>query len=170
MSQYQPGEHNSEDGKVPLIGWDLGSTSAPGDIDTYIFDRNLLADTYISITLVWDRKVVLANDSGTVGQYDHGTTDELIASPLVNMNLALRKSDGTGVAWSTSPNDSVEHIFYQIQESGPYKFDVEQVTHPYAANHSFGVAWWAVPEPNTFALLAFGAVVAVAYRRRSLQL
>ena len=89
-------------------------------------------------------------DANGNGLYDlgEGFTDQ----GLNDMDLYLMPADTDDISqsvWSSvSKVASVEHIFYQIPETGRYKLRViyqqqvnDEPTQPYA------LAWWSVPEP-----------------------
>ena len=175
VTQLGAGEHDSfGSALVPEIGWDYGVTLGAGDLNKYVFDRKLYGDSFLSITLAWDR-IVNLNDTNTNGTFDNGETFTTVG--LTDLDLYLLPKGATDVTqaiWaSNSSIYSVEHIFYKIEKTGDYEFWVRQAfASPNAQPQFYGVAWWAtaVPEPSTFAL-AFVALVgtglAGARRRRA---
>ena len=160
LTQFRPGEWDSfGSAEVPLIGWDWGVTLGAGDINKYILDMPLLKGSYVSISLAWDREIQL-NDTVTLnGKYDIGETFTDLG--LTDMDLYLFQKGATDIAqhlWASySLVDSIEHIFFQIPESGEYEFWVRQFDEP-LGDQFYSVAWWAkpVPEPSTWILLILG--------------
>lgn len=156
--QFQPGAFGPE-AAVPTIGWNysvLESPVPPTELprtgpavryQDYVFNTPLQAGSFIAATLAWDRFVVL-NDANQNELYDIGESFE--DRGLNNLDLYLMKvedEDLSASIWSSeSAVDSVEHIFYQIPETGRYKLRViyrqqvsDEIVQPYA------LAWWAVP-------------------------
>ncbi|MEO0406765.1 MAG: S8 family serine peptidase [Cyanobacteria bacterium P01_A01_bin.135] len=145
--QQAPGD--AVDGLVSQRGWDYRSVAEDGDIPSYrdyVIDVPLQADSFISATLTWSRKVTL-NDDNENGQYDVGETFE--DHGLNNLNLYLLPADEDDTddsLWqSVSPVDSVEHIFQRIPETGRYKIRVEYADQANEEVQPYGLAWWAVP-------------------------
>jgi hypothetical protein len=146
------------DTAIPAIGWNYSvldnpagdpATTNGGQVHDYVFADPLVAGSYLSATLTWERLVELvdANDNGL---YDLGETFN--DQGLNNVDLFLMRAEEDDIAnsvWSSeSEVDSLEHIFYQIPETGRYKLRViyqqqvhDELTQPYA------LAWWAVPAP-----------------------
>ncbi len=151
--QFSPGQwHASE--PVPAIGWDFariganpGQTTAQPTIEDYIIDSPLMANSYVSATLTWDRQVDL-NDQNGDGRYDinEGFRDR----GLNDLNLYLMAADSDdinqAIAASTSDVDSLEHLFAAVPRQGRYKLRVvynRQVNEP---NQDYAIAWWTVPD------------------------
>ena len=72
LKQFAPGEWDSGVNEVPVIGWDWGSTHGMGTFSKYILEEPLPKESFISITLTWDREVTL-DDVGVDGRA--GTND-----------------------------------------------------------------------------------------------
>ncbi|WP_081972830.1 S8 family serine peptidase [Leptolyngbya sp. KIOST-1] len=137
---------------VPPIGWNITELTSPAGSTTghdYEFATPLQGGSFLSATLAWERVVELA-DANRNDLYDRG--ESFRDRGLNNLNLYLLPADSDDLSeslWSSvSEVDSVEHIFYQIPETGRYKLRViyqQQVhgepTQPYA------LAWWTVPAP-----------------------
>jgi subtilisin family serine protease len=137
---------------VPAIGWNITElTPSVGEtaVHDYAFEAPLQGGSFLSATLAWERVVALA-DANQNGLYDIG--EDFTDQGLNNLNLYLMPADSDDISqsvWSSvSEVDSVEHIFYQIPETGRYKLRVisqQQVhnepTQPYA------LAWWTVSAP-----------------------
>lgn len=170
FKQFQPGEWEAEDpmrdGIVPLIGWDLGETQGIGfgNIQRYHFAEDLLADSFVSITLVWDRVVSfqpLVNDLNNNGEFDAGEDfadyiqdpfEPQANSAINDLRLWLLPESASTTAGAIASSDfnegTVEHLFFQIPETGRYKFWVEQVDADVTPKQEYGIAWWAVGVPS----------------------
>ncbi len=150
--QFQPGPKRP--GLVPPMAWDTGAIAVGGSVE-YEFDRPLLKDSFVAITLTWDRQVRLLDRNGN-GAYDEG--EGFRGSRPNNLDLYLMRSRDREVGqslWSSvSRVDNVEHIFFQIPTTGRYKLRVvfHRDFHPNHAStlspQRYGLAWWAVPVPN----------------------
>ncbi|WP_199324693.1 S8 family serine peptidase [Phormidium sp. FACHB-1136] len=147
--QLLPGAFGPE-GTIPVVGWNLAEVDRAGtSVHDYVFAEPLRGGGYLSATLAWERVVNLVDDNGN-GLYDIGESFQ--DQGLNDLNLYLMPADSDDLSqslWSSvSEVDSVEHIFYQIPETGRYKLRViyqrqvhNQPTQPY------GLAWWAVSAP-----------------------
>ncbi|MBD1911633.1 MULTISPECIES: S8 family serine peptidase [unclassified Leptolyngbya] len=146
--QFSAGQQ-SADAPVSAIGWDYRTVglddSAPAYRD-YVIDEPLQAGSFISATLAWDRQVNL-QDANNNGLYDPGETFD--NQGLNNLDIYLLRAEDDGIEsrlWaSNSPEDSVEHIFHQIPQTGRYKIRVvyrDQANDPV---QNYAIAWWAVP-------------------------
>ncbi len=153
--QLTPGAFGPE-ATIPAIGWNYAALSTPtaeSEDGTgnrghdYVFEAPLQAGSYLSATLAWERVVELI-DTNDNDLYDLGETFN--DKGLNNVDLFLMRAEDDDIAksvWSSeSEVDSMEHIFYQIPETGRYKLRViyrqqvhDEPTQPYA------LAWWAVP-------------------------
>ena len=156
--EYSAGEANS--GLIPGVGWaydaieselppqNLPETSADVLVKDYQFEQPLIAGSYLSATLAWERQVVL-NDQNGNGLYDEG--ESFSDRGLNNLDLYLMPADSNNLAdsiWSSvSEADSVEHIFRQIPQTGEYKLRVvyrQRVNDDIAQR--FALAWWGVAQ------------------------
>ena len=151
LNQFISGERDSfGEAEVPLIGWDWGITLGAGDFNKYIFDQTFLEGAFISITLAWDREVML-NDGNDNGMFDMG--ENFTELGLTDLDLYLLPKGATDISehiWaSLSFVDSVEHIFFPVPETGEYEFWVYQADEP-LGDQSYGVAWWAESVPADF--------------------
>ncbi len=135
-------------GNLPAVGWNLGALNR-ADSHDYMFAEPIQGGSYLSATLAWERVVDLV-DSNRNGRYDIGESFQ--DRGLNDLNLYLMPADSDDISqslWSSvSEVDSVEHLFYQVPETGYYKLRVvyqrqvhDQPTQPY------GLAWWAVSAP-----------------------
>jgi len=145
--QFAAGQH-SPDEPVPVIGWDYRTVgvdeSAPSYRD-YVFEEPLQEGSYVSIALAWNRQVNL-RDANNNELFDIGETFE--NRGLNNLDIYLLRAEDDQIEnrlWaSNSPEDSVEHIFHQIPQTGRYKIRVvyrDQVNDPV---QNYAIAWWAV--------------------------
>lgn len=145
--QWQP------DAPVPAIGWNY-RTIEEKSFDDYVLDQELVAGSYVSITLNWNRLVEL-NDGNNNGQYD---LDETFTDKgLNNLDLYLLNADedhsrlsekdlAKKAIWSSvSDVDSLEHIFYQIPKTGRYKIRVYYKQRVHENTQDYAIAWWTVP-------------------------
>ncbi|MDX2215040.1 MAG: S8 family serine peptidase [Oculatellaceae cyanobacterium bins.114] len=148
IQQFSPGQWSSE-APVPAIGWDYSSvaegTGATSYRD-YVLEQPLQKDSYVSITLGWDRPVELQDANGN-GQYDVGET--FADKGLNNLDIYLMRADDTNISdsvWSSvSEVDSVEHIFNQVPETGRYKIRVVYRDRVNDSTQNYALAWWTVP-------------------------
>jgi len=176
LQQFAAGEWDSfGSAVVPTIGWDWGITLGEGDINKYIFDTQLLKDSYISISLTWDREIQLNEAAATInGLYDAGETFTTLG--LTDLDLYLMPKGAKELSdyiWaSISSLYSLEHIFFQLPETGDYEFWVRQLNAP-LGDQFYSLAWWAqpvvpepIPEPATFALLLIGLTGMLILGRR----
>ena len=135
-------------GLVPPIGWDYRTIDQSRVVD-YAISPELKANSYISLTLAWDRRVDL-QDRNLNGKFD--LTETFVDRGLNNLDLYLMSMDeqdtSRSIASSVSDVDSVEHIFHKIPRSGQYKIRVvfrSQINEP---TQAFALAWWSVPVVN----------------------
>ena len=153
--QLSPGAFGP-DQTVPAIGWNMAALAAtPRSSDgptvehDYEFEAPLRGGSFLSATLAWERVVALA-DANNNGLYDRG--EGFTDRGLNNLNLYLMPAEADDIAqsvWSSvSEVDSVEHIFYQIPETGRYKLRViyRQQVHD-EPSQPYALAWWSVPAP-----------------------
>ncbi|MBE9138764.1 S8 family serine peptidase [Nodosilinea sp. LEGE 07088] len=140
------------DQPIPAIGWNYSTLQPPGTATAsqdYVFEAPLQGGSFIAATLTWERLVELV-DANQNDRYDLG---EVFADQgLNNLDVYLMPADEDDIAnslWSSvSEVDSVEHIFYQIPETGRYKLRViyGQQAHS-APTQPYALAWWSVPAP-----------------------
>jgi hypothetical protein len=158
-TQFAAGEYDSDDTDIPVIGWDYGTTTGAGDRNRYRFTGELLADTFISITLAWDREVTFDVDADADGEYDVGDTfteyvpdgfnppdDSVINSMVLYLLPKFATSISQYVAVSDAQVGTVQHLFFQIPETGEYEFWVRQLDADVGTTQDYAVAWWAVSE------------------------
>ena len=138
FSAGQPMRNSS----VGAMGWDYGKVSANNYQDYYL-QKPLLAGSHAAVTLTWDRLVML-NDFNRNHQYDMGETfrDRGLNNLDVYLLPAHEDSNMRNTCSSSSPEDSIEHIFCPIPITGHYKIRVyyrHQFNQPM---QSYGLAWW----------------------------
>jgi subtilisin family serine protease len=133
-------------GDIPVnnLGWDYGKINPNGDKD-YVIARPLKKDSFIAITLAWDRLVAL-EDSDRNGRYDPG--EKFRDRGLNDLNLALIANEGkeknATICESISEVDSVEHIFCRVPTTGSYKIRVNYKKQVNEETQDYGLAWWSL--------------------------
>ena len=140
--QYEAGQQSS--GNIKAIGWDTNIVEVDKYQD-YIFAESLVADSFISATLTWDRQVKL-NDKDGNRQFDIG--ESFTDQGFNKIELYLIRSPDTDISqsiWSSvSQVDNLQHIFIKIPATGKYKlrvvFKSPQINKP---SQLYGLAWWA---------------------------
>ncbi|MCI0642854.1 MAG: S8 family serine peptidase [Gemmataceae bacterium] len=145
---------------VPAVGWSQGTLLEGEEFAKFVLDRPLKANSFISITLTWNRGVALDDNlswwwnhvlSGRIGLYDAGDyfAEDFIATPPKNLDLYLLPKGAQNInqaVWSSrSTQYNVEHIFHTIQQAGEYEFWVRKTDGQNFAEN-FAVAWWTVAE------------------------
>jgi hypothetical protein len=147
FQQYLAGQQSPRSngsGNISAIGWDTNIVEAD-QYQEYVFSDSLLADSFISATLTWDRQVKL-NDKNGNGLFDigEGFSDE----GLNKVELYLMRSQDTDISqniWSSvSQVDNLQHIFIKIPTTDKYKlrivFKSDQTN---KSRQRYGLAWWA---------------------------
>jgi hypothetical protein len=141
--QFSPGQYDGTK-PVPAIGWDYHTVAAGEDRD-YIIDRPLAEQSWVSITLAWDRLVELQDLDRDKG-YDLG--ERFRDRGLNQLDLYLMPADENRIdrsLWSsTSSVDSVQHIFHQIRDPGKYKIRVRFRRAMNIPRQAYALAWWSV--------------------------
>ncbi|WP_310426898.1 S8 family serine peptidase [Chamaesiphon sp. VAR_48_metabat_135_sub] len=142
--QFSPGQYHPIS-PVPAIGWDYRTVDA-GVYRDYHLDRSLAENSWVSISLTWDRLVELA-DPNLNNEYDVGETFR--DRGLNQLDLYLMPADEDRLdrsLWSsTSSVDSVQHIFHQIRDPGKYKIRVHFRQALNVPHQAYALAWWTVP-------------------------
>jgi hypothetical protein len=163
LQQFSSGEFDSDGMDVPTIGWDYGHTSGEGDINKYVIAQPLMAGSFISVSLAWDRVVTFEQDNGTPDEYDPGDTFEewtdiiLPADSVINdLDLHLVHAGATSIfssiVQSVSNDSTIEHLFFQIPTTGQYEIWVNQWDDEATGDgQDYGIAWWAASaiDPST---------------------
>jgi subtilisin family serine protease len=131
---------------VPPIGWDYGIVNANSSRE-YALQKGLKQNSFVAITLIWDRLVEL-NDKNNNQEYDIGET--FIDKGLNNLDVYLVKENGKNnevvICDSVSEVDSVEHIFCPVPISGNYKIRVQFKKQVNESTQPYALAWWTVGE------------------------
>ena len=142
--QFSPGQHSGVL-PIPAIGWDYRSL-ATGQYRDYPLDRPLAENSWVAITLSWDRLVEL-QDTNNNRQYDLGETFR--DRGLNQLELYLLPANENRLdrsLWSSvSSVDSVQHIFHQIRDPGKYKIRVYFRRAINLPQQSYALAWWTAP-------------------------
>ena len=141
--QFSAGQA-TKDKSVDVMGWDYGKVAA-NSYQEYYLPQPLVAGSHAAITLVWDRLVML-NDFNRNQQYDVGETfrDRGLNNLDVYLLPVEEDSNMRNTCSSSSPEDSVEHIFCPIPTTERYKIRVyyrHQFNKPV---QPYGLAWWTV--------------------------
>ena len=146
FQQYQAGQQSpiNGSGNISEIGWDTNIVEVD-KYQEYVFSDPLVADSFISATLTWDRQVKL-NDKNGNGLFDigEGFTDQ----GFNKIELYLMRSPDTDISqsiWSSvSQIDNLQHIFIKIPTTGKYKLRVVfKSSQTNNLNQRYGLAWWA---------------------------
>lgn len=149
-------------GTVAHRGWDYGSTIL-GTNNDYVIGTELTGSSTFTATLSWMR----ARDFD--GQF-------LYEDAQANLGLSVWALDGsdaftTLIARSASQYNTVEHLSFLLPATGRYGLRVEYGSNTFDNTgqwgtalfpQNYGLAWSAVPEPGTIALLAAGIVSGLA--------
>ncbi len=144
VQQLRPGEYDP--GSVPSIGWDTGAVGG-GDTQEYVFD-SLIGGGYIAATLAWDRRNISTESCGST-TYCEGDQFffQTVEDSLNNLDLYLLPANQTEltppIAASTTTEDNVEHIFFNMPASGAYKLVVHNNPSGGIGDpQSYALAWW----------------------------
>ncbi len=129
-------------GNIPIIGWSYSSVADNDTYEDYTFEQSLKGGSYLSATLSWERKVDLNSDDE---YFDIG--ESFTGQPIGNLDLYLMPADTNDTSqsvWSSvSSEDSLEHIFIPIPDTGRYKLRVVQTQASNAETQPYSLAWWA---------------------------
>ncbi|WP_330204606.1 S8 family serine peptidase [Cyanobacterium sp. DS4] len=128
--------------KVPSMGWNYDDI-AENTVHDYIINTPLKAESFISITVAWNRKIEL-NDKNKNDRYDLG--ENFINKGLNNLDLYLINNDKKKeiVCSSISKVDSVEHIFCPIPVTGEYKIRVKFTEKENDSIQPYAIAWHGI--------------------------
>ena len=121
-TQFSAGEWDGGE-NIPNIGWDFGETGGVGDY-RYTFEDDLTADSWIALTLTWDREVNKTGDDDTYSVGDLFSID-VPDNGLCNLDLYLVPSgsndfEGAMSLRSIAAEQNVEHIFAKVPATGAY--------------------------------------------------
>ncbi len=133
------------------MGWDF-DTIASGQSKLYFFDLANPSSAGLTGLLTWNRQITLeAGDPAT------------LTPSLANLDLKLYQASGFSLGalleQSISTLDNVELVFLQNVTSGRYALEVTRGIDGLGV-WDYALAWHAVPEPSTWAMLVSGAVLA----------
>jgi subtilisin family serine protease len=142
--QFSPGQWKPTD-SVPPIGWDYGNVEVSSFKD-YVLEKPLKEESFVSLTLAWDRLVELQQPTKT----DYEVGDSFRDRGLNNLTLYLMPVDEDNTSKSAcasiSEVDSVQHIFCQVPGAGRYKIRVQYSKQVNEASQPYALAWWTVPK------------------------
>ena len=131
LTQFQSGEQDADGADVSAIGWDYGTPATIFDDYRYAIGEPLLKDSYLSVTLTWDRIVDFELQSGDLndnGKYDSGDTfesynnlDEVVND--LDLFIVPRGDDGSNsvaVSWGEVGfgGYNLEHLLAEIPTLG----------------------------------------------------
>lgn len=163
--QFRPGEWDSDDDEIPPIGWDYGTTPGAGSNNVYAFAGEIPAGSFVSITVAWDRKVEFATSIPPHDEFNSGDEFEEYTPPVAgppddsvinDLDVYLLPKGainlGAAIALSFTDVGTVEHLFFQIPETGEYEFWINQWDDEAGTTQDYGVAWWtfALPPGTSF--------------------
>ena len=141
--QFSAGQWNPSQ-EVGVLGWDYRTVATKNHVE-YNISQPLRKNSFVSITLVWDRLVEL-NDKNINKQYDKGETFR--DRGLNDLDLYLVKANNSGkksnICASTNKVENIEHIFCQVPATGKYKIRVKynrQINEP---TQPYALAWWTM--------------------------
>lgn len=141
--QFSAGQYRPTN-SVPTIGWDYRNVEA-GTYRDYLLDRPLAENSWVSISLTWDRLVEL-QDLNNNQEYDVG--ESFRDRGLNQLDLYLMPAEENRIdhsVWSsTSSVDNVQHIFHKIRDPGKYKIRVHFRRAINLPTQAYAIAWWTV--------------------------
>ncbi len=165
LTQFSAGEFDANGADVPIIGWDYGLSTGVAGENRYALDQPLLEDSYLSVTLTWDRLVAFDNDTGITGAYDIDDTFETyddLEDVMIDMDILLvRRGDdlqqdpivaGSYGNVTFDGGYNLEHLFFQIPSTEQYDIVIEVVNNGVPINFApqgFGIAWWGETDAIT---------------------
>jgi Subtilase family len=129
---------------VQAIGWDY-NTIIPNGYHDYVLAEPLPANSFVSLTLAWDRLVELI-DTNSNDRYDLG--ENFRNRGLNNLDVYLlpvgEDNNTKYTCASMSDTDSAEHIFCKVPASGQYKIRVQYRQRVNESEQPYALAWWTV--------------------------
>jgi hypothetical protein len=154
-------------GPVSLRGWDFGS-AVLGTSNDYVIADVLAAGSTLTTTLSWMR----ARDFDGTSLYEDAQADLDLSVWALDGNDAFT----TLIASSASDYNTVEHLSFTVPAWGRYGLRIAYDSNTFdntggqwgsaSFPQDYGLAWTAVPEPATVALLAAGIVCGLGMRWR----
>jgi hypothetical protein len=171
LQQFRNGQYTTMS-PVPMIGWDYATAVSTKMIDLkkYVFNQPLLEDSFVSVTIAYDRKVEFDVNTGNPAVYDPGDSfapytstlpyaDDVISDLDIWLmpkdaddfnDVVERQIHGSFVNAVSESNDStVDHLFFQIPETGDYEIWVRMWDDDIGPV-PYGIAWWAVTAAGDF--------------------
>jgi protocatechuate 3,4-dioxygenase beta subunit len=134
--------------QVPAVGWDLNTLTPTGQSNTRVYRLGpLVSNSWIDITLTWDRLVDL-NDRNGNGLYDPGETFTPRSLSHLGIELVDVTRGNVVEAQSMSQVDNLQHIFYKLSSFNNDVYEIRIVNaggSNLAAPVQYGLAWWADP-------------------------
>ncbi|MFN6214609.1 MAG: S8 family serine peptidase, partial [Microcystis sp.] len=144
-TQFSNGQWSAAE-SIPPIGWDYATVTANGYQD-YALEKPLKANSFVSITLAWDRLVELIDTNrNNLYDIDESFRDRGLNNLDVYLLPAQEDNNAKYTCASLSDSDSLEHIFCPIPISGNYKIRVQYRQQVNEKEQAFALAWWTVPE------------------------
>jgi hypothetical protein len=143
--QFSNGQWSAAE-SIPPIGWDYATVTANSYQD-YALEKPLKANSFVSITLAWDRLVELIDtNSNNLYDLDESFRDRGLNNLDVYLLPAQEDNNTKYTCASLSDSDSLEHIFCPVPISGNYKIRVQYRQQVNDKEQAFALAWWTVPE------------------------
>jgi len=143
--QFSNGQWSAAE-SIPAIGWDYATVTANSYQD-YALEKPLKANSFVSITLAWDRLVELIDTNrNNLYDLDESFQDRGLNNLDVYLLPAQEDNNNKYTCASLSDSDSLEHIFCPVPISGNYKIRVQYRQQVNEKEQAFALAWWTVPE------------------------
>ncbi|MFN6212077.1 MAG: S8 family serine peptidase, partial [Microcystis sp.] len=143
--QFSNGQWSAAE-SIPPIGWDYATVTANSYQD-YALEKPLKANSFVSITLAWDRLVELIDTNrNNLYDLDESFQDRGLNNLDVYLLPAQEDNNAKYTCASLSDSDSLEHIFCPVPISGNYKIRVQYRQQVNEKEQAFALAWWTVPE------------------------
>jgi hypothetical protein len=165
---------------VGLLGWDFSNTNGASqangtNVEKYVFNQTLGASSWVEVTLDWQRVITKTNAAGMANNTTAYANGDLFSDRgFSNLFLYLLPQGANNLnqaVWaSSSVVDNVQHLFFQLAQTGDYEFWVfdsglNSINGAYRPE-DYGISWRAVPEPSSVLLVALGGVFTLIQSRR----
>jgi hypothetical protein len=102
---------------------------------------NQTVSGYVAITLAWDRRVELTDPDNSYSFGDAFFQYNDVSEILNNLDILLLNDLGQVVASSTTTEDNLEHIFFEVP-AGHYEIRIEH-NGGLSDAQDYALAWWA---------------------------